>query len=258
MDFQNVNSLNMKLNKLSGNLLPMTGSPFTLFWKLYGMFVSVIYSLMMIVLICGCTHVSRNKLLYDGLVCLSPSMEILFMVMQIHIRRNLVRQLICRLNGILYTADENLKNIVMSTLRPTQIPLAFYAIAGVMSTILWFSLPLQTLEKKSVYWNEDYKMPSFFPNEPHSRRIFVLSNLFLTVGGIYIFLKKVAVDVYMIHLVLLMTAQYRYIGVKIAMIFQKETVHGKKDLQKKSSSEINWMQEKEMIELCRYHNAVIE
>jgi len=260
MDFQNVNTLNMKLNKFSGNLLPMTdcGSPFTLFWRLYGMFVTMIHSIMMIVLICGCTHVSTKRILYDGMICLLPNMEIMFMITQIHVRQDLVHQLIRRLNGILYAADENLKNIVMRTLRPSHVPLAFYAIAGVMSVILWCFLPLLTLEKKNVYWNEDYKMPSFFPNEPHSRRTFILCNLFLTLTNVYLFLKKVGVDVYMIHLVLLMTAQYRYIGMKITMIFREETEHGNQDLQEKCLSVINRMQEREIIELCHYHNAVLE
>jgi len=61
----------------------------------------------------------------------------------------------------------------------------------------------------------------------------------------------------MIHLMLLMTAQYRYIGVKIAIIFREETGRNE-DLQERGSSEVNWMQEREMIELRRYHNAMIE
>jgi len=260
MDFQNVNPLNMKLNKLSGNLLPMTDrdSSFTLFWKLYGVFVTVIELLMMIVLICGCVHVSRRKFLYDGMIFLSATVEIIFMITQIHVRRHLVRQLIRKLSGILYAADENLRNIVTKTLRPIQIPLAFYALAGVISTIVWCSLPVLTLEKKSVYWNEDYKMPSFFPNEPHLQRTFILYNLFEMFTSVCLFLKKVAVDVYMIHLVLLMTAQYRYIRLKTTMIFRDKTEDGNKVLQERCSSELNWMQEKKMIELCHYHNVVIE
>jgi hypothetical protein len=180
------------------------------------------------------------------------------MITQIHVRRHLVRQLIRKLSGILYAADENLRNIVTKTLRPIQIPLAFYALAGVISTIVWCSLPVLTLEKKSVYWNEDYKMPSFFPNEPHLQRTFILYNLFEMFTSVCLFLKKVAVDVYMIHLVLLMTAQYRYIRLKTTMIFRDKTEDGNKVLQERCSSELNWMQEKKMIELCHYHNVVIE
>jgi len=260
MDFQNVNPLNMKLNKLSGNLLPMTDrdSPFTLFWKLYGVFVTVIELLMMIVLICGCAHVSRRKLLHDGFICLSATVEMIFMITQIHIRRHLLRQLIRKLSSILYAADENLRNIVTRTLRPIQIPLAFYAIAGVISSMVWCFLPVLTLEKKNVYWNEDYKMPAFFPNEPHLLKTFILYNLFLTLTGGYLNLKKVAVDVYMIHLVLLMTAQYRYIRLKTTMIFRDRTENGNKVFEERCSSEVDWMQEKKMIELCHYHNVVIE
>jgi len=258
MDFQNVNSLNVKLNKLSGNLLPLTthGSSFTFFWKLHGGFVIVTQLLMAIVLICGCAHMSRCKFIQNGMICLSTFGQVIFMITQIHVRRDLVRQLIRRLNDILHTADKDLKNIVTRTVRPTQVPLVFYAIVGTISSMIWCFLPVLTLEKKSVYWNEDYTMPSFFPNEPHSWRMFVLSNLFLTLSGVYIFLKKVSIDVYMIHLVLLMTAQYRYIRVKAAMIFQEEYEY--ENAQGKCSSEANRKQEKEMRELCRYHNTINE
>jgi len=258
MDFQNANPLNAKLNKLSGNLLPMTdhGWSFTLFWNLYGGFVTISQLLKIIVLICGCAHVSSSKLIRSGLISVATSGEMIFMITQIHFHRDLVRQLIRRLNGILYTADENLKNIVTMTLRSIQIPLIFYMTAGIMSTIVWYLLPFLNSEEKSVYWNDDYKMPSFFPNEPHSRRTFVLYSLFLMLINVYSFFKKVAVDVYMIYLVLLMTAQYRYIRLKTAMVFRERTEQ--EHIQGKSSSEVNQTLEREIIELCRYHNALIE
>jgi len=258
MNFQDANPLNVKLNKLSGNLFPMTdhGSSFTLFWKLYGMFVTVTQLLTIVVLICGCAHVSRSKLIHSGLICIATSGEIIFMITQIHLHRDLVCQFIRKLNGILHTADENLKNIVTMTLRSIQIPLIFYMTAGMMSTIVWYLSPFLNSEEKSVYWNEDYKIPSFFPNEPHSRRTFILCNLFLMSTSIYRFLKKIAVDVYMIYLVLLMTAQYRYIRLKTAMMFRERTEQ--EHIQGKNSSEVNRMLEREIIELCRYHNALIE
>jgi len=257
MDFQNANPLNVKLNKLSGNLLPMTdhGWSFMFFWKLYGGFTTVTQLLRMIILICGCAHVSRSIFIQRGMICLSTTGEIIFMIMQIHVRRDLVRQLIRRLNSILHTADENLKNIVTRTLKSIQIPLVFYATIGMISMIMWH-LSFLNSEEKSIYWNEDYVMPSFFPNEPHSGRTFMLYNLLLTSIGAYTFLKKVAVNVYMIYLVLLMTAQYRYIRLKTTMMFREEI--GLKHIQGKNSSKVNWTQEREMIELCHYHNAVIE
>jgi len=123
MNFQNVNSLNVNLNKLSGNLLPMTdrGSSFTLFWKLYGIFVTVIQLLMTIVLICGCIHVSRSRFVHDSMIVLSTTAEVMFMTMQIHVRRDLVYQLIRRFNSILQDVDENLRNIVRRTFKATQV-----------------------------------------------------------------------------------------------------------------------------------------
>ncbi|EZA61770.1 ObirOr5-A3 [Ooceraea biroi] len=257
MDFQNVNPLNIRLNKLSGNLLPMTDrdSSFTLLWKLYGVFVTVTELLLTVVLIPGCIYVSRKKLMQDGLICLATTGEMAFMIVRIHKCRDLVRQLIRRLNGIMYVADKNMRNIVTKTLKPTQVPLMFYTAAGMMSTITWCCLPFVLIFEKSVFWNEDYKMPAFFPKQPFSLKIFILNNLFIMLGCIYMILKKIAADVYMIHLVLLMTAQYQYIAMRLTMIFHEQNEHG--DTKKKRLSEINQKQEREMMALCRHHNAVI-
>jgi len=254
MDFENMNSLNMKLNQLSSNLLPMTdyGSPVTLFWKLYGMFMTVFHLLIMIVLICSCAaYVEKETLIrrYDVLVAqygnnVHDNTDSHSLESGASVNPQIKRHSIYRGWELEEHCDEDFE----ADTDPA------CAIAGMMSTILWCFLPLLTLEKKSLYWKEEYKMPSFISNEPHSQRTFI-RNLFLMVCGIYIFKKNV--DVYMIHLMLLMTAQYRYIGVKIAIIFREETGCNK-DLQERGSSEVNWMQEREMIELSRYHNAMIE
>lgn len=261
MDFENVNPLNVRLNKLSGNLLPTTehGSSFTLFWRLYGVFVTLVELLLAIVLISGCVYVSRQKLMQDGLICLATTGEMAFMVVRIHTRQDVTRQLIRKLNGILYTADGNMRDIVTRTLKPTEVPLTFYAAAGVASTVIWCLLPLLLMSERSVFWNEDYKMPAYFPEQPFSLKIFILGSLFITLGCIYMILKKIAVDVYMIHLVLLMTAQYRYIASTITMIFQEQQAERGHGLaREKRLPEVHRRQEKQMMTLCRHHNAVIQ
>jgi len=79
------------------------------------------------------------------------------------------------------------------------------------------------------------------------------------ISAVYMFLQKVGVDVYMIHLVLMTTAQYRYIAMKIAMIFQANDENNKEHSSElNQKSELNQRQEREFKVLCRHHNSVIQ
>jgi len=69
------------------------------------------------------------------------------------------------------------------------------------------------------------------------------------------FVKKVSVEVYMMHLVLMVTAQYRYIAMKIAMVLQEKNEEDKS--RTGHSPEHYWKKEKEIKALCRHHNNVI-
>jgi len=132
MDFQNVNSLNVQLNLFSGNLLPMINrSSFSFFWKIYSIFVWLLQFIITITLIPGCTYVSKEKALKDGMIWFAVFLEMFFVILRIHARKDLMYQLIQKLNEILHTADETMKNVVTSILEPVKIPFNFYWFAGV-------------------------------------------------------------------------------------------------------------------------------
>ncbi|XP_029672018.1 uncharacterized protein LOC115240793 [Formica exsecta] len=237
MNFQSVNPLNIRLNLFSGNLLPMTSydSSFPLLWKIYSVFVWMIELIIGAVLIPGCMYVSTEKVLKDGMICFAVFIEMAFMIARIHIHKDVANQLIRRLNDILRTP-----------------PLNFYWSAGVASIIAWTCIPLVLVFEKNLFYYEDYRIPAAFSRQPFSLEVFLLGSLFLMISAVYMFLKKVGVDVYMVHLVLMTTAQYRYIAVKIAMIFQENDENNKEH-----SSKSNQRKEKEIIMLCRHHNTVI-
>ncbi|XP_025263028.1 odorant receptor 67a [Camponotus floridanus] len=254
MNFQSVNPLNVRLNLFSGNLLPMTNynSPFPLLWKMYSMFVWIIELIIGATLIPGCMYVSTEKVLKDGMICFAVFIEMTFLIARIHIYKNVAHQLIRRLNDILHVADETMMSVVTATLKPVEAPLNFYWSIGVISIIAWTCIPLVLVFKKNLFYYEDYRIPAAFSKQPFSLEIFLLGSVFLMVSAVYMFLQKVGVDVYMIHLVLMTTAQYRYIAMKIAMIF-----HANDEDNKEYSSELNQRQEREFKVLCRHHNSVI-
>ncbi|XP_070164756.1 odorant receptor 85f-like isoform X2 [Polyergus mexicanus] len=261
MDLQNVNSLNVRLNIVSGNLLPMTtdDSSFSIFWKVYSFLIWLLEVVQICVLIPGCIRVPKEKALKDGLIGIVVTMEVVFLVVQIHARKKLVKQLIRKLNDILRVDDEIMKNVVINTIKPIEIPLKFFWTAGVMSIIIWSSGRFMLVFQKDTFFYVDYRMPVVFSKEPFSTSIFVLGSFVVMLSSMYIFTKKVSADSYMINLILLITAQYKYIALKLSMIFCDGIAHinHNSSNRKKLYSERNYDAEKRMKSLCRHHNAII-
>lgn len=258
MDFQKMNPLNVWLNLLSGNLLPMTvNSSFPIFWKIYSVFVWLLHFTYMGALISGCFCVSIEKALNDGLLSLIVVLEGIFMVARIHAQRELVQQLIQKLNNILHVEDEAMKRIIATNLKPMEIPFRLYLAGGSLSVFLFCCISFPLAVEKNIFFYEDYKIPVTYSKEPFSTNIFLLGSILLLISNMYVFFKKVGVDMYMIYLVALITAQYQYIAFKLVSIFQDS------DHQQYSNSssrdnhfKTDFFAEKEIRSLCRHHNSV--
>jgi len=85
----------------------------------------------------GCIYVPMEKALKDGLLTIVIFIEIFFVVLRICIRKNLAYKLIQKLNEILYIADETMKNVIITTLKPVKIPVNFYLASGMVAIIGW-------------------------------------------------------------------------------------------------------------------------
>lgn len=260
MDFQGVNLLNVRINALSGNLLPMTSdTQFSTAWKIYSGFIWAIELVRAGALIPGIMYVSREKALKDATVAIVFIVEVMFMVMRIQSRGALVRQLIQKLNDILHVEDETMKNVVMTTMRPMKPLLNFYWITGLTGVIIWGSMPLLLLFKKSSFYYEDYRIPIAFSKQPFSVEVFLLGSLLVSIASMYMFSKKVGVDVYMIHLVLMITTQFRYIAVKLQKLFREENPgNGSDSSQERHFRRTDSWAEKEIKAICRHHNTVVQ
>lgn len=253
MNFQNVNPLNVRINAISGNLLPLTSndSQFPITLKIYSAFVWLIEVIQAIVIIPGFI-LMREKALENTTVTCVLTIEVFFMVSRIHAQRKLVNQLIQKLNDILHFADETMKSVVTSTLKPMENPLKFYWLSGWLGVFVWSLTPFLLIFKRVSFFYEDYRMPAIFSKQPFSTDIFLMGNVFMLMGNMYIFVKKVGVDVYMIHIVLLITAQYRYIATRLATIFREGN-----ELDEEYQLKNRWI-EREIEALYRHHNSVIQ
>lgn len=259
MNFQNINPLNVRINVISGNLLPFSkDSHFSITWKIYSVFVWLVEVIQAIVLIPGIILVPLEKILKDGTVTCVVTIEVFFIVMRIQANRKLMNQLIEKLNNILHVADETMKNVVTTTLKPMEDPLKFYLLAGWLAVFVWCCIPFLLVFEKVSFLYEDYRIPAVFSKQPFSLDVFLIGNVILMMSNVYIFVKKVGVDIYTIHLVLLLTAQYRYIATKLATIFRNGNSQNEFDDFRQEYQLKDQSIKIEMEALCRHHNSVIQ
>ncbi|XP_026824841.1 uncharacterized protein LOC105283093 isoform X4 [Ooceraea biroi] len=258
MDFQNVNPLNVWINFISGNLFPMTAddTSFPVLWKIYSILLWLLELVQMCVLIRGCILVPKERALKDGLIGLAITIEVVFIVVRIQTRRGLIQQLIQNLNDILRTKDEIMRNIVIGIFKPIKAPFKFYLIGGTASVFMWTVVPFSLVFHRNVFFYIDYRMPVIFSKEPFSITTFVAGSLLVMTSSVYIFIKKVSVDSYMTHLILLITAQYKYTALKLAMIFQGAQ-NNCDDASEAKSYDMNQYAKKKIKIICQQHNAVL-
>ncbi|XP_011882025.1 PREDICTED: uncharacterized protein LOC105569858 [Vollenhovia emeryi] len=259
MDFKNVNPLNSRVNKISGNLFPITTnkSQFSVTYRIYSAIVWLIELIYMIGLISGLILSPAEKILKDGILSIVVIMETSFMLTCLYLRTKLMKEIIHKINNILQNADETMKNIINSKIKPITMPFVIYGVTSVISVGIWHLQPLVLVFEKSTFVYADYNLPTAFSPEPFSSLVLIPSTVIAALGGIYLFLKKFSVDIYMMHLVLMLTAQYRYTATKLKMLFQNlQDYHYKSEethIPVKAQSV-----KKELKELCHHQNAVLK
>ncbi|EFN67463.1 hypothetical protein EAG_02849, partial [Camponotus floridanus] len=205
-------------NIISGNLLPMTDdNSFSIFCRIYRAFVWSIEVIHAISLIIGMTVVPKEKALKDGIISIVVIMETSFLLASIYTQQKLTIQVVRKMNEILRNADMIMVDLVKTALKPIILPFIIYGVAI---------------------------------------HILILSTVIMTTGAVYLFLRKYSLDVYMMHLVLMLTAQYRYIAIKLTLLFQKPQ-DDNKNSQKKCHPMTDQWAEKELRALCQHQNNVL-
>ncbi|XP_025162886.1 uncharacterized protein LOC105184171 isoform X2 [Harpegnathos saltator] len=228
MDFRNVNPLNIYSNYLSGNLLPLTqrDSQFSTAWKLYGTLMWLIQIAQLCTLTIGIISTSREKAFQEGFITFVLIIEVFFIIGQIQSHKKLVDQLIQKLNDILQIGDDLMENMVRTTLKPMNAPFKYY----------------------------NFRMPAVFSKQPFSARIFILGSILILIGNIHIFLKKCSLYIYMVHLVLLITVQYRYTGKRLVLIFREADEQCNNG---QINSEADQWANDAIKALCRHHTTAV-
>lgn len=261
MDFQSVNLLNVRINMISGNLFPMTtdNSRFSIGWKIYSAFIWLIITVIVVSFVFGFVIVSKRKAISEGMIGTVFCIEMFFIIMRIHTNKDLVVQLIQKINDILRVQNETMECVVLTSLKLMHSPFKYYWMSGITTVIIWIGMPLTAVFKKNSFFYEDYRLPFIISKQPFSKEIFLLGGLLLILCSVFVMLKKAAADIYMLNFVMLTTAQYRYIAVKLEKIFQEENSQDERDnSQKENCPRTDSWAETEMKAICRHHSIVIQ
>ena len=260
MDFRNLNRLNNFVNILSGNFLPMTSKKTKLpvLFKIYSIIVWSIELVYLAATILGLFYVPREKALKDGTVNAVVSLEIIILIIYLHYRKKLLRGLIEKLNHLI-EGNETLQDVAVNVVKPIEKPLTIYVIGSITAVVVWIALPFFEIFRKHEFYYSDYRMPAVISKEPFSANIFISGVVLEIIGGTYTIIRKIGLDFYTIHFILLMTAQYKYLKIKFATIFEKES----EALGSSYNNIIEWSENKktmklEMRLLTRHYGTVIE
>ncbi|XP_054016195.1 uncharacterized protein LOC128896758 isoform X1 [Hylaeus anthracinus] len=224
MDFKNLNSFNVLVNTLSTNLLPLTKEKTSLstLLKVYWILVWTMELVYLTVCILGLLYVPKERALQDSTVNILVSSEVIVMIVYLSNRKGMICALIEKLNNILDTDDKTLKSTIIQTLKPLEKPLKIYAIASVGTVAVWAALPLIRIFKQSEFHYVDYRIPAALSKEPFSISVFIGGVVLECLGSLYSIARKVSLDLYTMHLILLMTAQYKYLRIEFEKVLRKE------------------------------------
>lgn len=264
MEFKSLNRLNVIVNTFSGNFLPMTNKKTALpaFLKIYSIIVWLIELVYLGACVLGSFYAPRERVLKDSTVNIVISLEAVVLIIYLHSCKSLLRKLIEKLNYALAMDNEMLQNITINTVKPLEKPLRIYTIASVTSVMVWTLLPVTDAFRKDEFYYTDYQVPAVISKQPFSMNVFIVGVILQMIGGVYTIVRKISLDIYTMHLILLLTAQYKYLRVKFATILRQ----GDENLKNRKNS-VTWRNvsyrtenviKQEMRTLASHHKAVIE
>lgn len=262
MNFRNVNAFNIQVNLLAGNYLPMTSDDsmkLSILWRLYHVVAFLFEVGHTGGLFAGMVMQPSERALKNGTVAMSITVEVILVMLCLRPRYKQIRRLIYKMDKVLGNADKTMEDIVNSLLKPVITPFAFYSMSSVVSVMLWTLQPVMLVFNRTSFSYLDYNLPGYYTSKPMAMPLFILTNTVMTFGSIFRFLRKVSLDVYMMHFVLLLTARYRYLEVKLTKLFQ-DSIEGETEGEEAGKvpriKTDQWV-ESELRKLCRYHKTIV-
>ncbi|XP_012145291.2 uncharacterized protein LOC100883629 isoform X6 [Megachile rotundata] len=231
MDFLNLNPLNAFMNIMSGNMLPVSNKKMKLsvITRIYWPLVWVLQVFYLSVCFLGIRYAPVEKSLRDSTVSTAVTLEGIILSLYMNSRRNLLRRFIEQLNDTLDKGNKMLETITIESVKPLELVLRLYTYGSIASVAVWALLQFTIVTQTDEFYYVDYRVPAVFSPEPFSLKVFVPSGLVVCLGNMYAIIRKASLDIYVIHMIRLITAQYKYLRRRLAEILRgtsEEAVDG--------------------------------
>lgn len=213
MDFRSISKFNAAVNALSGNFLPLdheeSGLGFaSTTYMIFAWFVKLIYAAATTYGLVY--HESIVVALNTSATTMLVVTEMLIVSFYMNLRRDYLRNLVRKFNGIIVDSDD-MRQRIRESVDPPMKRLRLYTIAAVSSVALWAGMPIARIFETDRFTYTDFNIPTYFPGMPFDVNAFVVAMIADGIGAVYVIFTKNSLDVYVTYFVALLTAEYRHV-----------------------------------------------
>lgn len=186
------------------------------------------------------------------------AIEVIVMTMYLHSRKHHLREIIKKLNDLLSVENEVLRNAVTtSTAKMIEKFLRFYTVCTASSSFIWTSVPIMQVFHKTEFYYTDYQLPAVISTQPFSAGVFAIGVVLQMFGSAYTILRKISLDIYVVHLIQMITVQYKCLRIEFEEVIQQGNDNLRNEEGFTSQSSKRLMKEK-LRSLTQRYGTVIE
>ncbi|XP_066603320.1 odorant receptor 67a-like [Prorops nasuta] len=217
MSFESFSRLNVLLNTISGYTLPFTsvkekGSIVLTFYVVLNWIFYVAYILGCI---SGTQFVTKGTVLRDATINMLVCVEVFILGFHLYRKTNVLRELIGKFESLL-VGNVDLRKCVEKAIQQLSFAFKIYVASTIASLVILSCLPFTKVFTQDQFFYKDFFVPFIISNEPFSIYIFTCGNIFILLGVQVVIWKKLCLDIYMSHIVLLLVGCYKYLKIEIA------------------------------------------
>lgn len=104
----------------------------------------------------------------------------------------------------------------------------------------------------------DFRVPTYFYDDSFTMILFVYATLFQAISASILIAKKSSIDFYVIHMITLVTSEYRYVSDELESLFEINSVIDLKISDKDAKLFDNFSRMEKFKRLIQHHNSVTE
>ncbi|XP_043267959.1 odorant receptor 67c-like [Venturia canescens] len=229
--FCSSNELNAVGNLLSGNIYPLgDGEPklrfFSILWVIGMWTVKITYFLSCVLGSLYFSSLSTEEVFKQSGALGALCAEVIVSTAYLNSKRTELRKLIDQYNLILIDSDD-LRRCIHETLKPYKKCVKSYMCCCFVATSIWSAAPLLQIFNADEFTYTDLTVPGYMPGEPFGKSVLAAGAIFQVFGACSLHFTKISFDLYVIHFIAVLTAQYKFLGEEVSRALRDE--NGEKD-----------------------------